>query len=1034
MRAAKSGQPNVSNPRYAGITKNNTGIIIFEKWSKETPSQAALGLRNRLMSPEKITLIPGSTLFFFTSTLNSQIRMFGCKAGVALGLLGSSASAAAAPQNPITVGQTRFSVLTPHCIRIEQAQDGKFVDAPSLFAISRAARWSGFKLKQDAQSVSIDTGAIQLRFLNDGQPLLGANLWATIRGGATWTPGAKNRGNLGGTLRTLDGASGPVDVGQGILSREGWAVLDNSIDPLLTGDWVQARPQNAGTDWYLFGYGRDYRAALKSLTLVGGPVPLPRKSVLGAWYSRYWPYSTTEFRDIVKQYQQHDFPLDVMVLNLDWHRDGWTGWSWNRELLPDPQGLLADLHREGLQTTLNLHPADGAGPHEDAYAAFMRALCQPADGKTVPFDAANQKQMNALFGEVMAPLKRDGTDFWWLDWQQYSPTRGIPSLTNLWWLNELLMRDTAQGGRRPTSFSRWAGWGDHRHPIHFSGAADAGWKMLAFQVPFTSTAGNVGCFFWSHDIGGHNGGRNEESYARWCQFGAMSAALRSHSSRDASTDRRPRNYPDWAENSMRVSFHLRSEMFPTICSSVAQSARDSVPLTRPLYLDYGGEAAAYRNGQEYLLGDDLLVAPIASPGVGPNRVAHQNVWFPPGTAWFNTFSGEKYAGGTSALCAADINEMPLFARGGVALPMQPYQARMTSAPLETLRVRVFPGESGKTGISSLYQDDGDSDAYKTGASATTSLRYFRRGDAVEICVGAAKGTFKGQLAARALQIELPATKRALGATVNGQNWPVSYDAASATNTVSVLSRPIWSQTIIKISVADANFEALRSAAQARRMKGVTGRDFAPQAPRALLQNALAGELSTPQRNQASAVVGVGMIERNQSPTFAPGDVRDLFFAPPGILDEAARLETVERTQTTLQIGGLAIRLPDPLDDGNIAPQGAVDGLLSGYPNNSRAEWSSGQKVGAMLRLTWKSPQKIHRIALYDRPNPVDNMEWSSLTLSDGTVIELDALADGGQAPYEVRFPAKVVEWVEWKALKMRGENAGLSEIAVHRAP
>ena len=75
----------------------------------------------------------------------------------------------------------------------------------------------------------------------------------------------------------------------------------------------------------------------------------------------------------------------------------------------------------------------------------------------------------------------------------------------------------------------WArsGWtGSQRYPIQFSGDASTAFRMLAFEVPFTSTAGNVGCFFWSHDIGGHNRGRNEESYARWCQFGAFSAALR----------------------------------------------------------------------------------------------------------------------------------------------------------------------------------------------------------------------------------------------------------------------------------------------------------------------------------------------------------------------------------------------------------------------------------------------------------------------------------------------------------------------------
>jgi len=77
----------------------------------------------------------------------------------------------------------------------------------------------------------------------------------------------------------------------------------------------------------------------------------------------------------------------VLVLDMDWHKPGWTGWSWNRELIPDPDDLLAWLHARGLAVTLNLHPADGVAPHEDRYGAFMRPSAAEPDGSTVPFDA-----------------------------------------------------------------------------------------------------------------------------------------------------------------------------------------------------------------------------------------------------------------------------------------------------------------------------------------------------------------------------------------------------------------------------------------------------------------------------------------------------------------------------------------------------------------------------------------------------------------------------------------------------------------------
>jgi alpha-glucosidase (family GH31 glycosyl hydrolase) len=217
--------------------------------------------------------------------------------------------------------------------------------------------------------------------------------------------------------------------------------------------------------------------------------------------------------------------------------------------------------------------------------------------------------------------------------------------------------------------------------------------MLAFEVPFTSTAGNVGCFFWSHDIGGHNRGRNEESYARWCQFGAFSAALRSHSTRDPQMDRRPWTYPQWAEDSMRASFHLRSRFFPYTYSSVHESSAESIPLLRPMYLEYPASEEAYRQPQQYFYGDNVLVAPVAEAGAGPRRLGRQVVWFP-GGRWFNFFSGERFEGGQERLVAATIDEFPLYIRGGVPVPMQPYTQRMTSTPLTNVAIRCYPGEDG----------------------------------------------------------------------------------------------------------------------------------------------------------------------------------------------------------------------------------------------------------------------------------------------------------------------------------------------------
>lgn len=989
---------------------------------------------------------------------------------------------ASSPPGPVTVGNARFTVITPTLIRLEYQPQGRFVDAPSLFAVRRAATGAPFTVRKDGSAEIVDTGRIQLTYTPDGRPFSPANLRAVVHKGtatALWTPGLPNTGNLGGTLRTLDGVRRAADLGEGLLSRDGWYLLDDSRRPLLTADWVQSRPADAGSDWYLFGYGDDYRAALKSLAAVGGPVPLPRRYALGAWYSRYWAFSSSDYRQVVAQYGQHDFPLDNIVLDMDWHKDGWTGWSWNRKLLPDAETLLPWLHAQGLHDTLNLHPAEGVGPQEDQYAKFMRDMgADPATRQTLPFDAGSKLYMDTLTRDVLRPLAQNGVDFWWLDWQQGEYTKSIPDLTNLFWLNTLLYQNTAQGNQRGLSFSRWAGWGDHRHPIHFSGDADTGFPMLAFEVPFTATAGNVGCFFWSHDIGGHMGGRNEESYARWVQFGAVSPVLRSHSTRDPATDRRPWNYPLWAENSMRIAFHLRDTLFPYLYTSAAQTCRDTVPLIRPLYIDNPHTEPAYHNAQEFMLGDHLLAAPIVSAGVGPGRVGAQTVWFPGGT-WYNAFTGERFAGGTNALVAADINEFPLYARGGVPIPMQPYTPRMATTPLRTLRVRCWPGADGQTGRASLYEDDGVSSAYAHGQFATTPLSCTRRGNVFTVTIGAAQGHYAGQPMARAVIVELPDTAHASRATLDGKAVAFAYDPATWTNTVTVSARKSARALTLVVSAAPGGWDVLHQSATARRMAGVVGM------PAATLQDALAANsaLAPAQQQMAFAVMGVGFVPHNDGTTLFHGAVHDYFYAPLGTLDNdlcaltsnsddlifsvpgeqpslIPRIETLWRTrpiarsqQVSFRVGGREYRLPAALPAETVAtlnnitrtahvtasgsqpgysPEGAVDGLVGGYPDDPAQEWSAGANAGAALTLTWDTPQTIDHIALYDRPNTTDQITAGIITFSDGSTLPVGALPNDANTPLDLHFSPKTIKSLTFQVSAVRPgtQNAGLAEIAV----
>lgn len=492
--------------------------------------------------------------------------------------------------NPLVFGHNRLTLITPTLFRLESTTDGRFIDERTMFAYDRTSLladslYSVEKIEEEGIGSQypvyrITTPALRIEYVDDGHPFSTSNLTAyfNYRGKEKkFTIRQIQRGNLGGPIETLDRVKSEVPLGNGLLSTDGWHVIDDNRADFLDSDgWISPRPYMPGHlhDFYCFVYGTDYRAALRSLGAISGRTPMTRKWVHGVWYSKYQDYSTEELLEVIDGYRRHGYPLDNAVLDMGWHTNildngtghngkrHWTGYTWNRNLIPDPKALIDTIHSMGLTLTLNDHPHDGLRPGDERYADFARSLGYDPEGKEIPqFDPGSRRYMEALFRYGHGPTDSLGLDLWWVDWQQnyiYPYVAGTNTRT-LPWLNEIFYRHSLRNGKRGATYSRWGGWGDHRHPLHFSGDAYTNWDMLAFEIKLTIASGNAGCFFWAHDIGGHKETGGGELLARWVQFGAMSAALRIHSSRTPEYDRRPWLCGDsLAERSMYAAYRLRS--------------------------------------------------------------------------------------------------------------------------------------------------------------------------------------------------------------------------------------------------------------------------------------------------------------------------------------------------------------------------------------------------------------------------------------------------------------------------------------------
>jgi len=717
------------------------------------------------------------------------------------------------PDAVVTHGNVRFTVLTPRLIRLEWSETGIFEDRCTYAFPTRYTTSSPkFTVEETNAALVIDTGALTLRYTPTATPFDANTLSITFTlNGApvTWTPGVPNPANLRGTRRTLDECEGDAALDEGLLSRAGWTLFDDSRNVIFDeSGWVGPRPDFALQDWYFFGYGHDYKAALAEYLRFGGDIPLIPRYILGGWWSRYWAYSEQDLRDLVAEFEEHNVPLDVFVIDMDWHTPlGWTGYTWNRELFPDPPAFLAWLHAKGLRITLNLHPADGVHPHEEVYPQFAAALgIDPKSGEPVPFRIADKEYVRRYFEMIHHPMENDGVDFWWMDWQQgeISEVKGLDPLP---WINHLHFNDIKRKGVRPMLYSRWGGLGNHRYYIGFSGDAYVLWTALQFQPYLTATAANVAYGWWSHDIGGHMGGATEpELYARWVQFGALSPVLRLHSTKDPRAERRPWGYPEPYATAAMDAFRWRYRLIPYLYTMARVTSETGLALCRPMYFEHPEADDAYVARFQYYLGDQMIAAPIVTPADPQTGLAAVDVWLPAGT-WIDYQTLETFTGPRWVRLLGDITRVPMLMKAGAILPLAPEfvpqpEPRLASGttaaqPQDQLELAVFPG----AGTFRLYEDDGLTEAYLRGQYEWTTIQT-QQPDAHTwtVAIAPVEGHCDALPAARGYTVTLRGCARPARVTVNGVATPCEYDAAMLTARISVPQQP-KSQPVLVAAVA-----------------------------------------------------------------------------------------------------------------------------------------------------------------------------------------------------------------------------------------
>lgn len=662
----------------------------------------------------------------------------------------------ASPENTILFPKCRITVLTEKLLRIEYSESDEFTDAATQSVFYRDFPACDYSVYKDGENIVVETKSLKLIYA-EGFDFSSETLSIALKDepASVWHYGDLFE-TLGGTAQTLDSVNDGIPLEEGLCSRNGFAVLDDSESMLLTEDgWIKPR-QEKGKDFYFFGYGFDYRKCIKDFYRLTGIPPMLPAYALGNWWSRYYAYTQQEYMDLIERFESEDIPFSVAVIDMDWHivdvpenlkppksefedqnelRSGWTGYTWNTELFPDYKKFLKFLHEHNEKVSLNLHPAGGVCAHETQYEEMANAVgIDPKSHERVRFDILSPEFMEKYFDVLHHPYEADGVDFWWMDWQQGTDYRWIHKantdgntadekeiLDPLWMLNHLHILDISRNGKRPMFFSRYSGPGSQRYPIGFSGDTCATWDALKFQPYFTSTASNIGYCWWSHDIGGHCGAYDQELITRWIQLGVFSPINRIHSGQSDFLHKEPWYFSEEFRSTVIESLRLRYKLFPYLYTMNYRCHTDLETLIQPMYYSHPKNNEAYNSPNQFWFGSELVVATISQPMDKVNKLSETDVWLPQGD-WFDFFTGLHYYSPNSKnrfKAYRHIEQYPVFAKSGAIVPMMvqpPHEHRCMSA--EKAEILVFPGCNNTF---ELYEDAGDGFDYEDGGFCKTNM-------------------------------------------------------------------------------------------------------------------------------------------------------------------------------------------------------------------------------------------------------------------------------------------------------------------------
>jgi alpha-D-xyloside xylohydrolase len=545
-----------------------------------------------------------------------------------------------------------------------------------------------------------------------------------------------------------------------------------------------------GIDYY-FLYGESLDGTIACMRDLTGQAPLYPLWSWGYWQSRERYVSQKELIETVEHYRNLQVPLDGIVQDWQyWSTDNayWNGIEFKNPEFPDPAQMIKEIHTLNAHTIFSVWPSFGVKtkPYqvfkEKGMLLSFESFPQPDSVRI--YDAFNPEARDIYWDFINKYLFSIGIDGWWLDateaeysnvhesqWEQptglgvFSKVRNAFPLMSIKGVYE--HQRAVSDHKRVYILTRSAFAGQQRYASNsWSGDIDGNWETFRKQIPAGLNFSLCGIPYWNTDIGGFwvrdNSSANDsyrELYVRWLQFAAFSPMMRSHGTNTPREIWQFGQKGDWAYDAIEKFIRLRYSLLPYHYSLSWDVTAHSGSILRHLSMDFPKDKKVWDMGTEYLYGKSFLVVPVTQPDISTYPV-----YLPQGTDWYDFWTGEKTAGGTTIQRNTPIDILPVYVKVGSIIPLGPDVQYAAEKDWQNLELRIYPGADTEF---VLYEDEKDNYNYEKGVYSTIKMVW---NDANHtLTIEDRQGNFPGMLKERMFRVVLVGEGKEENIQYNGQS-------------------------------------------------------------------------------------------------------------------------------------------------------------------------------------------------------------------------------------------------------------------------